>query len=139
MMAFPRREEYEQLLYELPERYRDVVASSSLRLYSNSPTTCLIRGSLIFRNGMELRIFEFLDLLRGKLLSYSYTLLNGEERLRWYDPQPHPENAELAATFPHHVHTPPDIKHHRQPAPNISFEHPNLPALIEECSMLGSQ
>nr|MBC8450537.1 hypothetical protein [Chloroflexota bacterium] len=30
-----------------------------------------------------------------------------------YDPQPHPENPDLASTFPHHHHEPPDIKHNR--------------------------
>lgn len=47
---------------------------------------------------------------------------------------------ELASTYPHHKHVLPDpaagsgqsIKHNRIPAPAISFERPNLPALIEE-------
>ena len=47
---------------------------------------------------------------------------------------------ELASTYPHHKHGLPDpaagsgqsIKHNRIPAPAISFERPNLPALIEE-------
>jgi hypothetical protein len=34
-------------------------------------------------------------------------------------------------THPHHKHVLPDIKHNRVPAPGISFEHPNLPTLIE--------
>lgn len=38
----------------------------------------------------------------------------------------------LASTHPHHKHIPPDIKHHRIPAPNLSFTIPNLPFLIEE-------
>ena len=38
----------------------------------------------------------------------------------------------LADTDPHHKHIPPDIKHHRIPAPDLSFSHPNLPFLIEE-------
>ena len=92
-----------------------------------------LRGSLIFQNGLELRVFEYLDLTDGELLSYSYTVFRDEERIRWYDPQPHPEILELAATFPHHLHKPPDIKHNRKPAPGISFEAPNLPTLIEEC------
>ena len=29
-------------------------------------------------------------------------------------------------------HVPPDIKHHRIPAPDLSFTRPNLPFLIEE-------
>lgn len=55
----------------------------------------------------------------------------------WYDPEPHPENPDLAKTFPHHLHEPPDIKHNRQPAPGISFDSPNLPTLIEDCIALG--
>ncbi len=34
--------------------------------------------------------------------------------------------------LPHHKHIPPDIKHHRIPAPGLSFQQPNLPFLIEE-------
>ena len=33
---------------------------------------------------------------------------------------------------PHHKHIPPNIKHHRIPAPNLSFTRPNLPFLIGE-------
>jgi len=39
---------------------------------------------------------------------------------------------QLASTHPHHKHIQPDIKHHRVPAPGISFSQPNLPFLIEE-------
>jgi len=39
---------------------------------------------------------------------------------------------DLASTHPHHKHIQPDIKHHRVPAPGISFSQPNLPFLIEE-------
>ena len=49
-----------------------------------------------------------------------------------YDPQPHPNDPTLASTAPHHKHVPPDIKHHRIPAPGLSFDRPNLPLLIEE-------
>ena len=35
-------------------------------------------------------------------------------------------------THPHHKHLPPDIKHHRIPAPGLSFTAPNLSFLIEE-------
>ena len=38
----------------------------------------------------------------------------------------------LQSTYPHHKHIPPDIKHHRIPAPEMSFTRPNLPFLIEE-------
>ena len=128
--------EYESLLYSLPERYPEVSAST-LRLYTNSATTALIRGSVYFENGLELRVFEYLDLIDGELLDYSYTVLRGEERIRWYDPQPHPELPVLASTFPHHRHEPPGIKHNRKPAPGISSRAPNLPTLIADCIELG--
>lgn len=135
MPAFSRAD-YESLLYTLAERHPEISAST-LRLYANSATTALVRGSVYFHNRLELRVFEFLDLTDGELLNYSYTVFRGEERIRWYDPQPHPELLELAATFPHHRHEPPDIKHNRRPAPGISFRAPNLPTLIADCIELG--
>lgn len=135
-MAFPSREIYEQFIYSLSAIYPEI-RSSSLNLYTNSPTTCFVRGSIIFQNGSELRVFEYIDMSDGELLSYSYTVFRGEERIRWYDPQPHPENAELAITFPHHLHEPPDIKHNRKPAFGISFTEPNLSTLIADCKNLN--
>ena len=55
-----------------------------------------------------------------------------EEKLFWYDCQPHPAEPALQATHPHHKHIPPDIKHHRIPAPGLSFTQPNLPFIIAE-------
>jgi hypothetical protein len=34
--------------------------------------------------------------------------------------------------LPHHKHVPPNIKHNRIPAPEMSFAKPNLPVLIAE-------
>jgi len=42
----------------------------------------------------------------------------------------------LAATHPHHKHIHPDIKHHRIPASELTFTHPNLPFLIQEIEQL---
>ena len=92
-----------------------------------------------FRNGLILRVRELIDLADGEILSYSYDILQDEEPLRWYDPQPHPDNPDLNATFPHHFHAHPNIKHNRQPAPGIDFTVPNLPALIEDCLALGQK
>jgi hypothetical protein len=39
---------------------------------------------------------------------------------------------ETFITHPHHKHIPPGIKHHRVPAPGLSFDSPNLPFLIQE-------
>jgi len=131
MAAFSRAE-YETLLYTLAERFPEV-ASSTVRLYTQSATTALVRGSVYFRNGLELRAFEYVDLTDGEILDYSYEIYRGDVKIRWYDPQPHRENPALAETFPHHFHAEPDIKHNRRPAPGISFMAPNLPALIADC------
>lgn len=135
-MAFPPRDAYEQFIYSLPVVHSEI-QSSTLHLYTNSPTTCFIRGSIWFQNGVELRVFEYLDSLEGELLDYYYAVFRSQERIRWYDPQPHPENPELALTFPHHYHEPPEIKHNRRPAPGISFQAPNLPTIIADCMALG--
>ena len=55
-----------------------------------------------------------------------------KEKLYWYDSFPHPNDPALAGTHPRHKHMHPDIKHHRVPAPDLSFTRPNLPFLIEE-------
>jgi hypothetical protein len=72
----------------------------------------------------------------GLITSYGYEVWRGEEKLYWYDSQPHPDDPMLASTDPHHKHIPPDIKHHRIPAPELSFTRPNLPVLIEEVEQL---
>jgi len=54
------------------------------------------------------------------------------EKLYYYDSQPHPNDPSLASTHPHHKHIHPDLKHHRIPAPGLSFERSNLEFLIHE-------
>lgn len=44
----------------------------------------------------------------------------------------YPDDPSLQSTHPHHKHVPPDIKHNRVPAPEMSFTRPNLPVLIRE-------
>ena len=129
---------YEHLLYTLPQQYPEI-ESSSLRLYTTSASAGLVKGSVWFRNGLELRVRELVDLSDGEILDYSYDVLRGENPIRWYDPQPHPENLDLASTFPHHLHGPPGIKHNRKPAPGINFAAPNLPTLIADCIALGNR
>lgn len=113
-MGFPSQSDYELLIYTLPQEHTDVI-SSSLHLYTTSRGTAVIRGSVRFRNGIELRVSEVIDFVAGRISDYSYIVFRGVERIRWYDPQPHPEILELADTFPHHLHEPPDIKHNQSP------------------------
>jgi hypothetical protein len=80
---------------------------------------------------------EEVDFGAGLIVSYGYEVYRGGERLYWYDDFPHPNDPTLASTAPHHKHIPPDIRHHRVPAPNMSFERPNLPAILSEIEELG--
>ena len=95
-------------------------------------------GIVTFPDGLRLDVAELVDFDAGclEILQYGYVVWRGDERLYWYDSQAHPNDPILAATHPHHKHIPPDIKHHRVPAPEISFIKPNLPFLIQEIEQL---
>ena len=111
---------------------RPDIQKSTLAVWSDSTYTGIAEGEVFFKSGVRLRLREELDFDEGLITSYGYEVYKGDERLYWYDDFPHPNDPALASTMPHHKHVPPDIKHNRLPAPNISFEHPNLPTLIQE-------
>jgi hypothetical protein len=94
---------------------------------------------VLFDRGFRLTITERLSEESGRVTieAYGYELWHDHEKLAWYDPQPHLGVAELQSSFPHHKHVPPDIKHNRLPAPEMSFDRPNLPALINEIELLA--
>ena len=121
---------YNRLLAELLDR--PTVVRSTVSVWSDSPFTGIAEGEVFFSNGTRLRMREELDFDSALIASYGYEVYRGPERLFWYDDFPHPEDPQLASTFPHHKHVPPDIRHHRIPAPNISFSRPNLPDIIRE-------
>jgi hypothetical protein len=97
-------------------------------------------GEIAFPNGYRLVVKERLALDNGPLVleRYGYEIWRGEEKQYWYDSQSHPHDPAVASTNPHHKHVPPDIKHHRIRAPQLSFTRPNLPVLIEEIAALGA-
>jgi hypothetical protein len=113
------------------------VKSSTVAVWSDSPYTGVAEGEAVFVNGLRLRMREEVDFDACLIISYGYEVYRGEERLYWYDDFPHPNDPTLASTFPHHKHIPPDIKHHRIPAAEISYNRPNLPTLINEIEELG--
>lgn len=108
------------------------ITSSTVAVWSDSRGTGIAEGEVFFAHGIRLRLREELDFEAGLITSYGYEVYRGNERLYWYDDFPHPDDPLLASTFPHHKHVPPDIRHHRIPAPRLSFGAPNLPALLEE-------
>jgi hypothetical protein len=114
------------------------VKSSTLVFIRRGATLARVTGELYFEQGIRLVVRERILYHRLPLIIewYGYEVWQSEEKLYWYDSQPHPDNPALASTHPHHKHVPPDIKHNRIPAPNMSFTHPNLPALIEEIEEL---
>jgi len=97
-------------------------------------TIAVVNGEINLIGGVRLVVREKLSFARspGIIIGYGYEVWHGEDELYWYDSQEHPGDPGLASTYPHHKHIPPDIKHHRVPAPELSFDHPNLPFLIEE-------
>jgi hypothetical protein len=99
----------------------------------------VLRGSVEFSGGYRLVVREKLSFAysAGAIKSYGYEVWLGNELLYWYDSQPHPNDPTLASTDPHHKHVPPNIKHHRIPAPGLSFSQPNLPFLIAEIEQLS--
>jgi hypothetical protein len=125
------RAKYEHFIYSIVDTY-PIVEKSTLHFFTTSATAGLLKGVLSFKNGFELSVVEVIDFAAGEILDYSYTVYRGEEKYRWYDPQPHPEDLTLSETYPHHVHELPDIKRNRKPAPDISFNKPNLPTLIKQ-------
>ena len=127
----PPLSEYELLIYGLPDRYPSI-RQSTLVVFRHGPTFAEVLGTVEFEDDVTLTVWEDLDFARGAIQGYSYSVSQRGERLYWYDPQPHPNDPSLTGTFPHHKHTPPDIKRHRVPAPGIAFDQPNLPKLIED-------
>jgi len=116
---------------------RTTVKRSTVVVWSESSYTGTAEGEVFFSNGIRLRMREELDFDAGLITAYGYEVYRGSERLYWYDDFPHPNDPSLAVTHPHHKHIPPDIKHHRVPAPEMSFTQPNLPILIREIEELA--
>ena len=111
---------------------RPSVRRSTVAVWSDSPWTGILEGEVFFLQGIRLRLREELDFEAALITAYGYEVYRGDERLFWYDDFPHPNEAALASTFPHHKHMPPDIRNHRIPAPGMSFALPNLPRLVQE-------
>ena len=116
---------------------RPSVERSTVAVWSDSRYTGVTEGEVFFSNDIRLRLREELDFDAGLITAYGYEVYQGAERLYWYDDFPHPHDPEVASTFPHHKHVPPDIKHHRIPAPEMSFTQPNLPVLVREIEALA--
>jgi hypothetical protein len=122
---------YERYLYAIPSLHPQV-ENSTLVFVRTGRYLAKITGEISFKQDVRLKVLQIVDFGRSEILRYSYAVYRNQDKLYWYDPQPHPHIIELTSTHPHHKHVPPDIKHNRVPAPGLSFAQPNLPFLIQE-------
>jgi hypothetical protein len=126
-------QDYELFVYTLGDRFSSV-QRSTLTFVRVGASLARVAGELVFPHDVRLVVRERLVFSRlpGVIEWYGYEAWKGQERMFWYDPQPHPGESLLQSTYPHHKHVPPDMKHNRVPAPQMSFARPNLPLLIPE-------
>jgi hypothetical protein len=134
---FRTTEDYELFLYTIVEQFPSVIRST-LTLVRLGSSLARVSGELYLDGGIRLVVRERLLYDRSPIAIdwYGYEVWQADDKLYWYDSQPHPNEPELQSTHPHHKHVPPDIKHHRISAPKMSFTRPNLPALIQEIEAL---
>ena len=130
-------DDYELFIYTLPEQFKSI-RHSTVTLVRLGASLCRVAGELHFDQRLRLVIRERLlfDRLPIVIDWYGYEVWRAEDKLFWYDPQPHPNDAALRSTYPHHKHVAPDIQRHRIPAPQMSFTRVNLPVLIQEIELL---
>jgi hypothetical protein len=122
---------YSAFAYALADRH-PLVTTSSLAVVPIGATLAKLEGCIECRGGVRLDVWELIDFAAKRIRSYSYELYRGGEKICWCDSWEHPEIPELASTFPHHKHIPPNLREHRVPAPGISFESPNLDVVLED-------
>jgi hypothetical protein len=137
MNPFQSLRDYEVFVYTLSQRHPSFLRST-LIVAQRGRRYAELSGEIAFVGGFRLTVYERLTLEAESLTieGYSYEAWKGSDKLYWYDSQPHPSDPTLQSTYPHHKHVPPDIKHHRIPAPGISFDRPNLQFLVEELERL---
>jgi hypothetical protein len=130
-------DDYELFIYSLPEQF-PVIQRSTLIFVRLGASLARVSGTVEFAQGFRLVVRERLlfHRLPGVIDEYGSEIWRGGEKLAWYDPQPHPNDPTLQSTFPHHKYILPNIKHNRVTAPAMSFGQPNLPALIQEITLL---
>jgi hypothetical protein len=133
-------EDYELFLYTIAEVF-PAVRRSTVTFVRVGATLARVAGELYLMDSVRIVVRERLSYNRLPLTIewYGYEVWKGEEKLYWYDSQPHPNDPVLKSSYPHHKHIPPDIKHNRIPAPEMSFDQPNIPLLIENAGKYANQ
>jgi len=144
---------YETYIYGLGERHSSIQRSTLVYIPSGA-LFGRVEGMILFEDQVVLCVQEYLNFELGVIEGYGYEVSRArippdvpnapgaaeycrasyphKEKLYWYDSFPHPKDTTLASTDPHHKHIPPDIKHHRIVAPDLTFARPNLSFVIKE-------
>ncbi len=129
--------DYELFLYTLTDQFPSV-HRSTVTFIRRGSTLARVTGELYFDSDIRLVVRERLVYRSLPVVIdwYGYEVWRGNKKLYWYDSQPHPSDPALQSTAPHHKHIHPGIKHHRIPAPEMSFTKSNFPTLIHEIEAL---
>ena len=137
MNPFLSLRNYEEFVYTLNQRFPSV-KGSTLTVIPRGKRMAILQGEIFFAQGYRITVRERLSFDKGPVVieDYAYELWLYVDKIAWYDAQPHIDDITLSSTHPHHKHILPDIKHHRLPAPDMSFTQPNLPVLIREIEEL---
>jgi hypothetical protein len=134
-MSNPLRtpEDYELFLYTLTEQFPSI-RRSTVTFARLGASLARVAGELYFDQEIRLVVRERILYHRLPIIIdwYGYEVWQGEQKMYWYDSQPHPDDPALQSTYPHHKHVPPNIKHNRIPASEMSFSQANLPVLVRE-------
>ena len=130
-------EDYELFLYTLKEQF-PFIRHSTLVLTRRGSSLARVSGELQFDHDIRLMVRERIlyHRLPAVIDEYGYQVWRGNEKVYWYDAQPHPNDPALQSTYPHHKHIQPNIKNNRIPASECTFSQPNLPVLIREIKAL---
>ncbi len=130
-------EDYELFLYTIVEKFPSV-RQSTLNFIRKGTSLARVSEELSFEHEIRLVVRERIlyDRLPAIIDWYGYEVWQSDKKLFWYDSQPHPNDPNLQSTHPHHKHIPPDIKHNRIPASEMSFTRPNITRLIHEIETL---
>ena len=133
MNPFQSLRDYEEFVYTLQQKY-PAIQRSTLVVARRGKRMAVLQGEIALTGDYRIELKERLSFDQDTVVieDYGYELWFKGDKIAWYDSQPHPNEPSLISTYPHHKHIPPDIKHNRIPAPDMSFTRPNIPVLIKE-------
>lgn len=92
--------EYAQFIFNLLAT-RSSIVRHTISVFTKSQTIGMTRGRVVFRTGHVLRVFEQVDFVTHRIISYFYEFTLAGEPLWWYDSMPHPEVEELQSSHTH--------------------------------------